>query len=133
MDFGTDFDLALAGFDSQFTLVTSARLVLNNVLRRWTTGEETTAGQRIYQGRCRDIRRLLASRFDRARLAALGQELGELVKDDERVEDCAALLDGDSAGKVIRLRSEVLLVGSTTPLRLVLPFDTFTPELLSAA
>ena len=71
MDFGTDFDLALAGFDSQFTLVTSARLVLNNVLRRWTTGEETTAGQRIYQGRCRDIRRLLASRFDRARLAAL--------------------------------------------------------------
>lgn len=131
MDFGTDFDLGLDGFDSQFTLVTGARLVINNVLRRWTTGEETTAGVRIYQGRCRDIRRLLASRFDRARLVALGQELGELAKDDERVEDCAALLEGDSAGKVIRLRAEVLLVGSETPLRLVLPFDSFKPELLN--
>lgn len=129
MDFGTDMDLGMEGFDPQFTLVTGARLVLNAALRRWTTAEESAAGQRIYKGRCRDIRQLLTARYDQARLVALARALAELAKDDERVEDCAVVIDTEKSGRAVRLRAQVRLVGEGTVLNLVLPFDTFTPEL----
>ena len=128
-DFGTDF-LVFDEMPPDFRLSTGDMLVLAAVYRRWTTDPDSVAGARIYKGRCRDIRRLLAARYNLARLTALATELGQVARDDERVDDASAVFESDPAGRTVRLRGEVRPVGDAAAIRFVIPFDSFKPEVL---
>lgn len=126
-DYGKDLTL-LTGFPALFTLTEGPGLVVQAVYRRWTTSPATTAGQRIYKSQCRDLRSLLGARFDQTTLAGWERDLAEIAKADERVDDCTVKIDGSQPQKLLTLRSLIKTLGTTASL--VIPFDTFSPEVL---
>lgn len=122
-DYGRDLSL-LDGLSAQFPLLEGPGLVVQAVYRRWTTDPASTAGRRIYQSQCRDIRRLLGARFDALTLAGWEHDLAFVAKVDQRVDACAVTLQ--DARQTLTLRSQIKTLGTTATL--VIPFDTFSPE-----
>lgn len=127
--YGSDF-LLLDALDPLFALVSGPQLVLAAVYRRWTTNPDGEDGARIYAGRCRDIRQLLQARYDAAVLTSWQQDLAQLAKDDERVDDCAVIFDQGAQGRTVKMRGNIQPADGSTPFAFVIPFDTFKPEVL---
>lgn len=121
----------LSGFVGTFPLAEGALAVGQGMYRRWTTSENSLAGKRIYKGRCRDIRELLAAQLDTGRLQSYALVLQEIAKEDERVDDVVALISYRATTSVLQLRAHVRC--GAGPFALLIPFDTFTPELQEAA
>ena len=124
-EYGKDLTL-LDGFPPLFTLTEGPALVVQAIFRRWTTSPTTTAGVRIYKSQCRDLRALLGARFDRTTLSGWELDLAQIAKADERVDDCIAKITGTQSTKLLVLRSQIKTLGTTATL--VIPFDSFVPE-----
>lgn len=127
--YGQDLSL-VQGFPQLFPTLEGSALVLQAVYRRWTTPPDTEAGRRIYGSQCRDIRQLMAMRFDGAILAGWESDLAEIARHDDRVDACTVTLTGSKSTKTLTLTA-LITVGQVTS-TLVIPFDTFEPEILDA-
>jgi len=127
VEYGKDLTL-LDGFPPLFTLTEGPGLVVQAVFRRWTTDPASTAGRRIYKSECRDVRKLLGARFDQTTLRGWELDLSQIAQVDERVDDCTVVITGSQPLKLLTLRSQIKTLGTTATL--VIPFDTFSPEVL---
>lgn len=126
--FGTDLALS-NGFDPTFPVVSNRANLIDALFRRWTTDSATEAGQEIYQGRCIDIRLLLAGRINNARINNLPQELARVALADDRIAGCAATAEFISATKVLRIAGN-LTPGAGPTFPFVLATDGVTAKIL---
>lgn len=127
-DYGRTLSL-VDGFAPHFPQVEGGLVVLEAIVRRWTTAPESLAGRRIYQSRCRDVRALLAARLSSDRLASVGADLAQIARSDPRVQDALALVTMSAPDKRMFIRGVLQLAEGPFPL--VLAVTGVTVEVLS--
>ena len=128
-NYGADLTLVDA-FDPLFPQQDAGdpHTVVYAIFRRWTTDPASEAGRRIYGSKCRDLRQLLLSRVDQAILAAWESGLAETAKQDDRCAGCRVAIAATKQLRVTSLRAQIQTADG--PFTLVIPFDTFTPQVL---
>lgn len=119
--------LLLDGFKPLFPQTSGAALVAAALYRRWTTDPASPAGKALYKSACRDLRALLGAQIDPARLVSLTREYQQVAREDERVQDVVCTFELAEEGRKLVFRAMVQCKAG--PFTLVVPFDSFIPEL----
>ena len=125
-DYGTTLDL-LDAFSPLFPSISGPMVVVQAVYRRWTTDPTSYAGKVVYKSKCRNIKDLLASRMNAGSLASWELDLPRVACYDERVRRCVVTLVGSKALRTLTLEASITV--GTEDFRMVIPFDTFEPEI----
>lgn len=128
-DLGTDLSL-MDGFAPHFPSVAGPKNLIEALYRRITTDPESQAGQAIYQGRCMDVRRLLAKAIDGATVAGAELAVCRTCQEDERVSAARARMTFQPALRKLRLELSVTPEDGSEPFRLVLAVTQVTVEVL---
>lgn len=136
-DFGTEL-LLFDAFSPRFGTASGEVLVLASLYRRWTTDPASPPGRNIYKGRCQDLRLLLGSRQDPARLVSLARTYAACAREDPRVNEAVCVFEfrpqpeNPLNGRRLVFKATVALKTGAN-LTMLIPFDNLTPEVLRGA